>query len=512
MVDVEVGFEGPLATWGGTLADWLDERGCASERSARTVRAFARFSAWMSACRLSAADLDEDLVDAYIHAEQQRSGSRTPAAFQYLPVVKRFFAEHGVLVLRGRVSRDRGGLPRLLVGPLSELLVDLVAWLQAEGYSRGTAMSVAETAARLSAWMAEEGRSSSGVDDALLERFVAAQLRGPVPHPSSARRIVAVRRFLIEAGLIVPDEVCPPPAATPAQMCLQAWTHYLQVERGIGSGTVRERQRWARPFLESMAGSDGSVRWTLVDAHGVNQYVAEQGRGYSLSSRRHLVDAMRSLLTWAWATRRLDRRITAAVLRPPPRRSGHLARALEWRQVEAIKAAADIGTPIGLRDYTVVVLIVRLGLRAGEVASLQLDDIDWHRGQLSVCGKNGRVLTVPLPVDVGDALVDYLRRGRPGTASHRTVFLRARAPLQGLSNKGISDIVARLARSAGLGTVHAHRLRHTAATGVLAHGGSLVEARELLGHVRTDTTKIYARTDVSALGALVVSWGRVPGA
>lgn len=107
--------------------------------------------------------------------------------------------------------------------------------------------------------------------------------------------------------------------------------------------------------------------------------------------------------------------------------------------------------------------------------------------------------------------MDYLRCGRPASATGRAVFLRSRPPFQGLSSKGISSSVARSARRAGLGTVHAHRLRHTAATTVLAHGGTLIEARELLGHARTDTTTVYARTDIAALNALVVAFGRVPG-
>jgi site-specific recombinase XerD len=129
-----------------------------------------------------------------------------------------------------------------------------------------------------------------------------------------------------------------------------------------------------------------------------------------------------------------------------------------------------------------------------------------------VRGKGGRVLVLPLPVDVGDTVVDYLRNGRPAGAADRAVFVRMRPPLVGLSSKGISGVVARLAAQAGLSTVHAHRLRHTTATQVLAHGGSLVEARELLGHARTDTTMIYAKTDLAALAALVVPWGQVPGA
>lgn len=512
MVGSRVECQGPLAGWAGPFVAWLEERGVRRERSTRTFRTFARFSSWMSTRGLSLADLDEHLVDEYIEAERERSGSKVPAAFQYLRLAKRFFADQGVIVLRAPVGRDSHGIPRLLVGPLTGSIVELVAWLKAEGYARSTATSVACTAARLSAWMATEGIVVEQLDDAVLTRFVTAQAQARVAHPSAAQRIVTVRKFLLAAGLLsdTVSRVKVEPV-TPAQECLQRWTHYLRHERGLGPTTIREYRRWVEAFVTQLAEPDGSIRWDLVEVRAVNRYVTEQGRGYALASRRHLVTAMRSLLTWAWATARLDRPMAAMVLRPP-RRTADLARALPPGQVEAITAAADTTTAIGLRDYAVVVVIARLGLRAGEVASLRLDDIDWHHGHLTVRGKGKRVLTLPLPVDVGEALVGYLREGRAAGAADRAVFIRSRPPLVGLSSKGISCVVARLAQRAELGTVHAHRLRHTTATEVLAHGGSLVEARELLGHARTDTTMIYAKTDLAALAALVVPWGRVPGA
>jgi hypothetical protein len=166
------------------------------------VRTFARFSSWMSVRGVAAADLDEGVVDEYVRAEQVRSGTETPAAFQYMPLVKRFLAERGVFALRGPVSRDRGGIPRLAAGPLSQRMADLVQWLQREGYARGTVISVACTAARLSEWMEAERLDLMRLDDELLAQFVAAQQRGRSQHPSSARRIAAVRRFLLDARLL----------------------------------------------------------------------------------------------------------------------------------------------------------------------------------------------------------------------------------------------------------------------------------------------------------------------
>jgi len=368
------------------LSSWLPESGCAPGRAVRVLRAFARFSAWMAGCWLSAADLDEDVVDKYIRAEQQRSGSRSPAAFQYLPLARRFLAQQGVLVLRGPAGRDRGGLPRSAGGPLTAVIVDLVAWLRAQGYARGTSQSVACTAARLGVWMGQARLGVRELDDGVLTRFVASELHGSSPHPSSARRIVTVRKFLVAAGLFAVAQVSPP-VVTPVTESLERWGRYVRDGHGAGPSWVREQHGWARGFLERISGGHGQIRWQDVEVHVVNEYIADRGRGYSLASRRHLVSAMRSLLRWAFATGLVERQMAPGVLGPPGRALAGPPQSLTPGQVEAIKAAADVTTAIGLRDYALVVMISRLGLRAGEVAGLSLDGIDWHHGQVCVHGK-----------------------------------------------------------------------------------------------------------------------------
>lgn len=152
-------------------------------------------------------------------------------------------------------------------------------------------------------------------------------------------------------------------------------------------------------------------------------------------------------------------------------------------------------------------MLVRLGLRAGEAARLMLDDIDWASGQVRVTGK-GREHVLPLPVDVGQALEAWLRL-RPDSLD-RAVFVRIRAPRQMMTASGISGVIARLSGMAGIDPIYAHRLRHTAATDVLAAGGTLSEAKELLGHVYTVTTMAYAKVDLASLRELVVPFGQVP--
>jgi len=154
-------------------------------------------------------------------------------------------------------------------------------------------------------------------------------------------------------------------------------------------------------------------------------------------------------------------------------------------------------------------LMARMGLRAGEVAALCLEDIGWRAGEITIRGKGNRRDLLPLPPDAGEATAAWLRHGRPATALDRAVFTRIKAPHQGLTSGGVTQAVAAAAGRAGLGVIHAHRLRHSAATAMLAQGGSLAEIGQVLRHRRPMTTAIYAKVDTAALRALARPW---PGA
>ncbi|MGE5765279.1 MAG: tyrosine-type recombinase/integrase [Mycobacterium leprae] len=182
-----------------------------------------------------------------------------------------------------------------------------------------------------------------------------------------------------------------------------------------------------------------------------------------------------------------------------------LPRGLTSKQVAALLASCDRRRALGLRDYAILVLLVRLGLRAAEVAALRLDDIDWRAGEIVVRGKGRTEERLPLPPDVGAALAAYLRRGRL-RRSEREVFLRACAPLRGLSPDGVGEVVRAASERAGLGSFGSHRLRHTAATQMLQAGASLADVVQVLRHRTVATTAIYAKVDHLALRGLVMPW------
>lgn len=178
----------------------------------------------------------------------------------------------------------------------------------------------------------------------------------------------------------------------------------------------------------------------------------------------------------------------------------------------ALLASCDLETVGGVRDLAILKLLVRLGMRRGEVAVLALDDIDWRSGEILVRGKGGRRERLPLAADVGDALADYLRRARPVSAEGRAVFVRVRAPHRALTPAGVSQVVIAAGHRAGLGRVNAHRLRHTTATELLRSGAPLVEIGQLLRHRSQQTTAIYAKVDRERLRALARPWPSRGGA
>jgi site-specific recombinase XerD len=183
-----------------------------------------------------------------------------------------------------------------------------------------------------------------------------------------------------------------------------------------------------------------------------------------------------------------------------------LPRGLDAEEVRALLASCDRGMAVGRRDFAILLMLVRLGVRRGEVAVLQLEDIDWRAGQIMVRGKGNRVERLPLPVDVGEALADYLCHGRPADAEGRSAFVRVNAPHRAMTASGVTQVVVSASKRAGIGEVTAHRLRHTAASELLRRGASLSEIGQLLRHRSELSTAIYAKVDRNRLRELARPW------
>ena len=277
---------------------------------------------------------------------------------------------------------------------------------------------------------------------------------------------------------------------------------YLRRERGVSELTVEVYAADVQRFLGGLASCDLNE---LTPAHVSGAVLARVGERSPATVRRYGC-ALRSFLRYCFITGLVAHDLSGAALPVSGRRRSLLPQGLTPAQEKRLLGSCDRRRARGRRDYAVILVIVRLGLRASEVAMLRLDDIDWRAGQLTVRGKGDRIDELPLPADVGEAIAGYLCRGRPRSVTAREVFLRTVPPPVGLSRFEVSRLVEAAARGCGLGLVRPHRLRHTAATDMLRAGASLPEIGQVLRHRSLGTTAIYARVDVERLRAIARPW------
>ena len=294
---------------------------------------------------------------------------------------------------------------------------------------------------------------------------------------------------------------------TPVERCTEAYELYLREVRGLAKATIVNYVPFIRKFLKDRFG-DGPLTLSQLCASDVARFVQRQASHLHRKRAKLLTTALRSFLRYARYLGKTKLDLAAAVPAVANWSMSSIPRAIAAEQVRQLLASIDRRTAMGRRDYAILLLLARLGLRSGEVASLELDDIDWNAGQLSVRGKSGQRSELPLPAEVGEAIAAYLRRGRPQSTSRR-VFLRAKAPIRGFRGaSGVGSIVRHRLQRAGIDapTHGAHQFRHGLATEMLRQGASLDEIGEVLGHHNPQTTTIYTKVDLDALRTLALPW------
>jgi len=277
---------------------------------------------------------------------------------------------------------------------------------------------------------------------------------------------------------------------------------HLLNERGLAQNTATAYVLRAGRFL-TWAAADGNVMG--LTAGDVTRAVLRESQNVSVGSAQFFVVALRSFLRFCFVEGLLPTDLSAAALAITGRRRSSVPRGISPKDARALLSACDRRQAATRRDYAVILILLRLGLRAGEVANLTLDDIDWRAAEIVVHGKGRRDERLPLPIDVGEAIVGYLQRGRPTTTS-RTVFVRRIAPIGPLSRGGVSFIVRRASIRAGPAPLGAHRLRHTLACQMVGAGVPLPEISQVLRHRSLESTANYARVDIEALRGLAQPW------
>jgi integrase/recombinase XerD len=290
-----------------------------------------------------------------------------------------------------------------------------------------------------------------------------------------------------------------------AATLLAEFRTWLSQERGLSPVSVRCYGQQAKAFLIGIGGAEAVGG---LDAGQVVAFMVDHARDRNTWSAKAMVTSLRAFLRFAHATGRTAVPLGGAVPAVASWRLSALPRGLQASEIERLLAGCERETAAGLRDYAVLSLLARLGLRGAEAAGLQLGDIDWRPGEVAIRGKGSRVERLPLPAPAGEALVGWLTNGRPRCAS-RAVFVTVRRPYRQLTPDAVRQVMARACDRAGLDRRGAHRLRHALATEMLRAGASLPEVGQVLRHRSQLSTALYAKVDQDALRPLARRW---PGA
>lgn len=396
-------------------------------------------------------------------------------------------------------------LERLRQGPLNEHL-DAYAAAQAQvGYRHHSIRQQIVVIAEFSRWLKQKEIAVRNLDSTVVDGFLRLrhrQQRVRRGDPIALKRLLAM---LCQTGVVKPRRQMVAGNAC-AKIVDQFRCHLLQ-ERGLSQSTLHNYL----PVVEQVLSEQFRNRtpnFRTLRAADVTGFVVRHASQLSPVRAKLMVTALRSFFGYLRHCRAISTDLAGCVPTVPNWSLSTIPKFLPAREVERVLKCCDRTTSVGRRNYAILLLLARLGLRAGEVVGLNLDDVDWSTGQITICGKGRKSAQLPLAPDVGKALATYLRQDRP-RCSTRRVFIRDRAPLAGFANSStISSLVRRALKRAGVESAHtgAHVLRHSLATSLLRQGGSLDEIGELLRHQSPNTTAIYAKVDVTALHTLALPW------
>jgi len=396
-------------------------------------------------------------------------------------------------------------LKRLHLGPLGSHIDSFAQILVAQGYKTSTAKHKIRIAADFSRWLDQQGFNVTDLDEITLNEFLLFRGRRGSIFNIEPPTLQDLLKHLREAG-VAPEAVKVDDSSKRRRIeC--GFAEYLAKERGLKQITIDKDLRIARQFLSFQFGT-GPIVLNNLHPNDIVRFILDCTETGSAKHAQRVVCSLRSFFRFLFQRGETAIDLSPSALTVANWRLSELPKFLEPEQVERLLHSCDQDTLIGQRDYVILLLLARLGLRAGDVVDMTLDDIDWEVGELIVCGKSNRQERLPLAQDVGEALVKYLCDGRPPCSSRR-VFIRIRAPHKGFSSSvAICNIVRRALKRAKLNPAFkgSHLLRHSLATQMLRGGASLAEIGKILRHQRLDTTQIYAKVDLAALSALAQPW------
>lgn len=388
-------------------------------------------------------------------------------------------------------------------GPLSPYL-DGFGWRLYEcGYSPGVGQAYIRHISYLSQWLAEQDFKDHQLNEHKIRDYMESLKHHRDTVVSSSPYLLFLS-YLREKGVIKKP---PPPIKSEIDRIIYEYVQYLLKERGLSESSIPHRRIFPRRFLEERFGNKVVVL-SRLKARDFIQHIQKYSNEYSALYRGSMVVILRDFCRFLYLYKYIQDDLSVSIPRMPHWKATRLPHHLKYSDVESILKTCKRNTPKGMRDYAILLLLVRLGLRAGEVRNLTLDDIDWESGVITICGKASKRNRLPLPQEIGKALVQYLQHGRPPCSS-RHLFIRMRAPhtkFQCITP--ITKTVKQALERAGLNPPHkgSHLLRHTFATSLLHQGASLPEIGRMLGHESIGSTQVYAHIDMRNLKKVAQPW------
>jgi site-specific recombinase XerD len=389
-------------------------------------------------------------------------------------------------------------------GPLDCYIDLFVQRLREQQFSPESVRTQVLHVADLSRWLHARGMGVDALTAAVIDAYCQEQRPGAQHRPgyrAALRRLIAILR---EQGVC--RDVAPV-ALSPRQRAEEDFARYLSAERGLAPATLLNYVPFVSQLLTERFGR-GPIRLPRLRARDIIGFVQRHAHDFCPGRTKLMLTALRSFLRHLHLRGDIGAELAACVPCVPRWALTEVPKFLPHGAVRQVLKHCERRSACGMRDYAILLLLSRLGLRAGEVVSLTLDDIDWRAGQLTLHCKGHRSAQVPLIAEVGEALAHYIQHGRPRCTTRR-LFIRGRAPRDGFANSSaICCIVERALARAGVHSARkgAHLFRHTLATQMLRHGASLGEIGQVLRHRRPDTTLIYAKVDLGALRTLAVAW------
>jgi integrase/recombinase XerD len=387
------------------------------------------------------------------------------------------------------------------VGPLVPYVDGFWSELIRAGYAPLSARNLLRVTAHVSRWLAGRRLDASDLTAERATQFATHRRRQGYKQFLTTHALHPLLEYLRRVGAAPPPSMA---SDTAVNRFVGEYAEFLAAQRGLAAPTIRGYTDFARRLIDGEFGGEVPDWPRALDAAAVTAFISREFARSSIGQCKWVVTCLRSLLRYLHVKGKLERDLAACVPAVAGWRLAWLPKGIEPQQLQQLRMGCDSRSLVGARNRAVLDLLARLGLRAGEVAALCLSDVDWRAGELIVHGKARRESRLPLPPDVGKAVVSYLRL-RPGVTT-RAMFLTVRAPHRPMTSGTASAIARRALRAIGVTAGSAHVLRHTAATMMLRHGASLAEIGHVLRHRHVDTTAIYAKVDFAALRTLVRAW------